>query len=168
MWVGCHQTTLWICSNGGSQARPEVNAPMVQLYRSVIQRRARTRRMSRGLGRPMRRSARLHHLQSCGTLERSDAPNDKTTRRRCWNRHLGLRHRPIDAPSPAWVTLPSDLVARQSGKRPLIQIAALHRRRLSRARSSPSSENRDRSARSADRVPPAFAPRARRGAASHL
>ena len=92
MWVGCHQTTLWICSNGGSQARPEVNAPMVQLYRSVIQRRARTRRMSRGLGRPMRRSTRLHHLQSCGTLERSDAPNDKTTRRRCWNRHLGLRH----------------------------------------------------------------------------
>ena len=42
------------------------------------------------------------------------------------------------------------------------------RPRPSRARSSPSSENRDRSARSADRAPPAFAPRARRGAASPL
>jgi len=48
--------------------------------------------MSRRLGRPMRRSARLQHLQSRGTLERCDAPNDKTTRRRCWSRHLGLRH----------------------------------------------------------------------------
>jgi hypothetical protein len=42
--------------------------------------------------RKLRRSARLHHLQSCGTLERCDAPNDKTTRRRCWSRHLGLHH----------------------------------------------------------------------------
>ena len=49
-------------------------------------------RTSRRLGRPMRRSARLQHLQSRGTLERCDAPNDKTTRRRCWSRHLGLRH----------------------------------------------------------------------------
>ena len=40
----------------------------------------------------MRRSARLQHLQSRGTLERCDAPNDKTTRRLCWSRHLGLRH----------------------------------------------------------------------------
>ena len=48
--------------------------------------------MSRRLGRPMRRSARLQHLQSRGTLERCDAPNDKTTRCRCWSRHLGLRH----------------------------------------------------------------------------
>jgi len=38
------------------------------------------------------RRSRLQHLQSRGTLERCDAPNDKTTRRRCWSRHLGLRH----------------------------------------------------------------------------
>jgi hypothetical protein len=35
---------------------------------------------------------RLRQLQSCGTLERWEDPNDRTTlRRRCWDRLLGLR-----------------------------------------------------------------------------
>jgi hypothetical protein len=42
-------------------------------------------------GSRWRRSTRLHHLQSCGTLERCDASNDRTTRR-YWSRHLGLHH----------------------------------------------------------------------------
>ena len=123
--------------------------------------------MSRRLGRPMRRSTRLHHIQSCSTLERCDAPNDKTTRRRCWSRHLGLRHchrsirrLPRGSPSQAtsrgrsstWTTPNFSGCSRPLPSRSIAAIKALPRTKLLRLR-RPGHHHRANLRRSAIRRP---------------